>query len=1120
MHNLSPDLMPRTRQILLPFVGTLDEREALLTEAFYLQDPLLYRIKRDGTPKNFCVMCVKTLLDYGCLPDGAHALARLLMTVRYDCGADKHAEIDALIDMLNALCGALPPAPTDPPPPPKPITTPPQTLATPRAERLPSVFISYSHKDTAFAQQLIADLNAAGHACWIDTSEIKGGDEWIMTIAEGILNSYAFVPIVSQSALESRWVQDEILWARQKQKRIIPVILENVLEETRFFPLVSYQGVTLFDAPYPHALPKLLSYLPLPPSASQPIIGRQSLGAPPSATPAERRQAELAYLERLQLEELLNTEKYTHMGGVAQLQPQAEMRPVFELLPMQPTDAEAPTETRRFENAVQELRQIRRCVLLGEPGGGKTTTLWKLAADLVTDALADRAAPIPLLIRLGKWTDAQQTLAAFLSEQLGDLAAHLSTLLQEGRAALLLDGLNEIPASQRGAKYFAVQAFLQQHPHLLAVVSCRALDYTVDLGFHKVNITPLDPPRIREFAQRYLGEQRGDALFWHLAGELTTEYYRRLMDYFAKDVLPPQEVERIFWLSDSIPAALNPPPHQNRKRPPNIWVHWLHERNKPSNLMILARNPYMLLMMTSIYADEDALPANRGQLFAQFVNTLLQRERVSPSDAATLLRKLAKLAAEMQTQRQQSDDTEGLDSGVVSVPRATLTRFLSEQDLYLAHSANLLEVGVVGRFTHQLLQEYFAARELQRRIFTQDTHKLLKKPPLEATEIWNPERWWERTNWEETVILLAGLYSDDPTPIITWLMHAQPEVTAQCITRSGAKPPPDKILLELREAWLPRLTDEQAEPHPRARAAIGRALGLLSLSNGEPLDNRKGVSNQQLVGHNNKPYLVPDIDWVSIPEGEFIYGDDRDGYPDWLKPAPTQRLFLPAFEISRYPITHAQFQAFIDDPDGFYRQHWWAGFRMPSRHNRAPSEQAFKFWNHPRECVSWYDAMAFCRWLSWRLDTLNPNAPTHRATSYDPMNPATWRVRLPTEFEWERAARGTQGWRYPYGDTFDSANGNTSESGIRQTSAVGIFPSGASVEGVLDMSGNVWNRCLSTYQNPAPSAAQEDISLAARRVLRGGSWYYEGAHAQAAVRNDFNANDRFYGTGFRVCRAL
>ena len=281
--NVPPDLIPRVQKILLPLVATVDDREALLTEAFYLHDPLLYRFERRGSPKVFVVKCVKQLLDYGCLSNGEHALSRLLQIARSSLGLDKLAEIDELIQIANALCQATPSplqaAEFTPSTDPAPL----QTIATPREERRPTVFLSYSHADAEFANRLIGDLRAAGHACWIDTTALKGGDEWIQTIAEGILNSYALIVIVTRRALESRWVQDEILWARQKNKLIIPLILEDVLNEPRFFPLTSYQGVKLFDSDYAIKLPELLRSLPTPLSQLAPL---QTIATPR----AERRQ--------------------------------------------------------------------------------------------------------------------------------------------------------------------------------------------------------------------------------------------------------------------------------------------------------------------------------------------------------------------------------------------------------------------------------------------------------------------------------------------------------------------------------------------------------------------------------------------------------------------------------------------------------------------------------------------------------------------------------------------------------------------------------------------------------------------------------------------------------------
>jgi hypothetical protein len=95
--------------------------------------------------------------------------------------------------------------------------------------------------------------------------------------------------------------------------------------------------------------------------------------------------------------------------------------------------------------------------------------------------------------------------------------------------------------------------------------------------------------------------------------------------------------------------------------------------------------------------------------------------------------------------------------------------------LHRAAAASLLAVGEREvRFTHQLLQEYFTARGMRSR---------LASGTLPASDLWSAARWWERTGWEESAVLLAGLHADDCTPVVEWLLQAQPEVAAQCILR-------------------------------------------------------------------------------------------------------------------------------------------------------------------------------------------------------------------------------------------------------------------------------------------------------------------------------------------------
>ncbi len=939
------------------------------------------------------------------------------------------------------------------------------------------VFISYAFEEAEFANRLVGDLTKAGIGCWLDTERIGGGEKWVLALSAAILNSYAVVLIATRKSLRSDWVQKEIAWAKNNKIEIIPLLREPVMKESEYFLVNDFQWISAMnEGEYSAALPKLTRSLESLKPKNRPA---ENVGKIPRAIP---RDLEQAYFQRLQTEGI--HEVYTSLGGNAQQARRAEMRPRFSLMPVDEEGRLMP-EVMPFDDAVKVIKNMRRAVLLGEPGGGKTTTIWKLAAELVDAALKDDCAPIPLLVSLRGWDKPNQPLKDYIAAQLGDLGAHLDQLLSNEWAALLLDGLNEFQTSQRETKFPEVQRFIQQHPNLMAVVSCRKDDYIIKLGFDCINITPLDPVRIREFVKRYLGDERGELLFWKLAGETTREYHA---DFLAT---VGAEHEDVFWLADTLPTGLEWTFDWDSENKYSRWPGWVTHRNTPSGLLLLATNPFMLKMLASVYARRNDLPQNRGKLFQNFVENLLDRERefqeISDAEQKELIVGLAEIAFEMQNTpaTQETKSSPGRQiigaSTVISYDRAV--QVLGDRLFSLAVCASILSKDDQVRFTHQLLQEYFAARCLDVKIQSDE------KDQLRATDIWLSERWWKRTNWEEAAVLLAGLYSDDCSRVVEWIAEANPEIAAQCVVRSGAALA-ETTKEKLRDKWIPRLTDLKGDREPEARAAIGRALGL----NG--WDNRKGVGVIERNG-----VKLPDIEWIKIPEGEFQYGDAKAKYA-----AKPEKLWLPEFHISRFPITYSQFQTFLDDPEGFNDPRWFAGLAA-SEDDRQMQEQYFKFANHPRETVNWYQAVAFCRWLSWRM-----------GTTFDLKKVTAWAVRLPTEFEWEKAGRGVDGRLYPYGNDFDARKGNTyeSESRIGQTSAVGIFPNGASPYGVEEMSGNVWEWCLSDYNDPKRDAAQENLGEATYPVLRGGSWFNIQLNARAVFRHNSHPADRVNYIGFRV----
>jgi len=159
--------------------------------------------------------------------------------------------------------------------------------------------------------------------------------------------------------------------------------------------------------------------------------------------------------------------------------------------------------------------------------------------------------------------------------------------------------------------------------------------------------------------------------------------------------------------------------------------------------------------------------------------------------------------------------------------------------------------------------------------------------------------------------------------------------------------------------------------------------------------------------------------------------------------------------------------------------------------------------------VSWYDAVAFCRWLTAQL----ARSETDDSEALRRIKEQGWVVRLPTEWEWQFAASGgLPGRSFPWGPDWDDRLAHTKHNQINQTMAVGMYPPGASPLGALDMSGNVWEWCLNCYDTPE----NLDLGRGDRRVLRGGSWYHWGSYAHTGMRSRYFPDHRYDAGGFRV----
>jgi formylglycine-generating enzyme required for sulfatase activity len=217
---------------------------------------------------------------------------------------------------------------------------------------------------------------------------------------------------------------------------------------------------------------------------------------------------------------------------------------------------------------------------------------------------------------------------------------------------------------------------------------------------------------------------------------------------------------------------------------------------------------------------------------------------------------------------------------------------------------------------------------------------------------------------------------------------------------------------------------------------------------------------------------------VRVPAGEFWMGSD-DGID---REKPRHRVYLDAYAIDKYEMTNALYKRFMD----------------------ATSRAAPLYWNdakwngttQPVVGVSWHDADAYCKWAG---------------------------KRLPTEAEWEKAARGTDGRKYPWGDQWDASRANSDESKLGKTVPVGSYPSGISPYGAHDMAGNVWEWVVDwfdeNYYKKTPERNPPGPPSGERRVLRGGSWNGTAIGLRAALRS-FNSPDRpsYLFIGFRCAR--
>lgn len=224
---------------------------------------------------------------------------------------------------------------------------------------------------------------------------------------------------------------------------------------------------------------------------------------------------------------------------------------------------------------------------------------------------------------------------------------------------------------------------------------------------------------------------------------------------------------------------------------------------------------------------------------------------------------------------------------------------------------------------------------------------------------------------------------------------------------------------------------------------------------------------------------------VYVPAGEFLMGSSDADKQAFDNEKPQHTVYLNAFWIDKFEVTNALYKKCVDarkcpapqDGTSYTRRSYYGNSQ---------------FDNYPVINVSWDDATRYCAWAG---------------------------KNLPTEAEWEKAARGTDGRIYPWGNIFDKNLLNSWEGGKGDTTAVGSYPNGASPYGAMDMAGNVWEWVADwydvNYYKSSPARNPKNETTGQYHVVRGGSWYDSQDLVRAAFRTYYEVDNWAHPLGFR-----
>jgi len=730
--------------------------------------------------------------------------------------------------------------------------------------------------------------------------------------------------------------------------------------------------------------------------------------------------------------------------------------------------------------ATEAVAHLKCVVILGGPGSGKSTLVNHIAAIVANKRLKHGdSKPLPVMIILRKFAawipkeckkGTQGLIWEYLKKLLQEIGCgedFLSSLkleMNEKVGVIFFDGLDEVRESDEDKRSLildAIQDFAVSFRKCRIVITCREYAYR--------------PPN-----------KASENTVWRLP--------ESQFPVVQLDVFRSEQIQKFISTWYMLTGKSN-----WDEKADNLYQT---VEDQP-HLKSLAESPLLLTLMAQVHGRDGELPEYRADLYKRAVNLLLadweiridqetcrsKSGNVPNVDTMRSALERVALSAHEKQEKEKGDRTQCADISREDLREQLASGLGNSLDKaekvigYIQNRAGLLqEHGKrIFKFPHRTFQEFLAGTGILKR---SDWNEFLQ------ARISRDLPWWQ-----EVFLLAAGSCRDQPTMIyylINELLLNDPDdktaITSEIAKFAGlaaramgetdfsehvqleqkSKRGKFSIIHERVQKWLKIAMTADKVLTPEERCDAGNALNWVGDPRFDP----------------ERWYLPKDDDgFIEIPAGSFMMGSDKKRDKDALdREFPPHSVELSAYSINRYPVTVAQFRVFVQE----------TGYDAGSKWSSDPD-------NHPVRYVSWDDAVKYCEWLTEKLEM---------------------RIQLPTEAQWEYAARGTDGRIYPWGDEADPDKANYDDTGINTTSPVGCFPSGNRPCGISDMAGNVWEWCQDWYGEYTADAVTNPIGagVGSDRVLRGGSWYNFARHCRAALRNYRSPGRRYNSCGFRLVR--